>query len=329
VDDIHIVERSRNILIEHFTNSSDKYSALADSVLYEVIQAAGTNIIDIHYHTAEPGNDPMNLDNPIIPSTRQFYYSLNRVPYTLVSGGMDITERVDYISGSLNPNLLAIESLYDSDFKLDVYSMIQGDSLLAQAVITAANDVPLTELSLRLVILESLVDDITGNNGSTYFRNVVKAMLPDAAGTIIYKEWTPGEWMAVTESWGMENVYDSSTLRVVAFIQNEITQEIYQAELDTRAVVTNTDDPVNEVNDGFSIYPNPADDLLYIAIREPSENLNVELISNLGRIIYSTVIPVGTTLYTIPVNDLPHGIYLLRINDQSKLTGSWKVVVTR
>jgi len=158
---------------------------------------------------------------------------------------------------------------------------------------------------------------------------VVKARLPDAAGTIIYKEWTPGEWMAVTESWGMENVYDSSTLRVVAFIQNEITQEIYQAELDTRAVVTNTDDPVNEVNDGFSIYPNPADDLLYITIREPSENLNVELISNLGRIIYSTVIPVGTTLYTIPVNDLPHGIYLLRINDQSKLTGSWKVVVTR
>ncbi|HEX2395788.1 MAG TPA: T9SS type A sorting domain-containing protein, partial [Bacteroidales bacterium] len=330
IDDIQFVERNRNLLIEHFTNSSDRNSAMADSILYEVIEISGTNIIDLQYHTAEPAEDPMNLDNPVIPSTRQFYYSVSSVPYTMVNGGTEAKDRVDYVSGSLDPNVLAVESLYDSDFKLEVYSMIEGDSLYAQVIISAVNDVPLTEISVRIAVLESLVDDVTGSNGSTYFRNVVKTMLPDAAGTALYKEWTSGEWVVVTESWGIENVYDSSTLRVAGFIQDEITQEIYQAELDTRGLVTGTDDP-EDVNsaEGFDIFPNPAKELIYIKTRESEEDLTIEVINNLGSTVHSSTLPSGVTMHELPVDYLPDGMYLLRIKNQAVTIGSWKVIIAK
>lgn len=60
----------------------------------------------------------------------------------------------------------------------------------------------------------------------------------------------------------------------------------------------------------FSIYPNPAADLIYLN----GENLKLVNIHNsAGQLIYSETLAEGQSLYTIPVSDLNAGLYILQV----------------
>ena len=330
VDDIRIVERNRTILIEHFTNSSDEECARADSMLNLLVQQSGSSIIDLQYHTEDP-EDPFHTDNPIIPDTRQFYYGLTDVPYALINGGLKQNQRIDYVSLKPSESQIAVESLYDSFFKLEVTSMIQDTAILVHAVITPLIDLPLTELSVRMVILEPVIRDISGTGENSIFRNIVKAMLPDAAGYSLYKSWGKNEPFILADSWAFRNVYDSSQLRVVVFIQNENTKEIYQASLDTRGIVSGVNNPVLQDGDpDFKVYPNPVQNKVFIQF-DPNltGGVNVELFNNIGGLVYTGQVTPGTIIHELSMDAFPQGIYLLRLSTSKELLGTSKIVVAR
>ena len=326
VDDIRIVERNRTVLFEHFTNAGDAKSALADSLVKGIVQQSGDNIIDIQYHTSEPGDDPFNDDNPLIAGARQFYYGLTDVPYTLINGGTQSSQRIDYGSGTIDRNRVKIESLYDSDFQIQVHTMIQSNTLYTEALVNSMNVVPETELSVRMVVMEPLIV-----NGSGSYRNVVRAMLPDASGTVIYKSFSRDEVLPVRYSWKIQNVNDPGKLRVAVFIQNEVTHEIYQAALDTRGTVTDLDDEVKDTDQPeFRVYPNPAQGLVFVK-SDPGirGNVKLELFNSTGSLVISDQIFQGEEFHAISLDALPRGIYLLRVSTPERILGNRKIVVSR
>jgi PKD repeat protein len=57
-DDVWIGERSRNVLLEHFTNNSSKAASVATASINDVVSKNDLDLINIQYHTNFPGTDP-------------------------------------------------------------------------------------------------------------------------------------------------------------------------------------------------------------------------------------------------------------------------------
>jgi Secretion system C-terminal sorting domain len=296
-----------------------------------LVNANELNVIDLQYHTAFPGPDPFNEDNPAVPGARVFYYGLSAVPYTILNGGTKLQHRFDYVIRPLNPNTVLVESLSDSKFSIGLNSWITGNTLEVKASVFALEDIPATELTIQIAVVERTVTGVTGGNGETSFESVVKAMLPDAAGTTVYQAWDKDEPRFVNQSWELMNVYDPTELRVVAFIQNEATGEVYQAFIDTVGTYT----AIHELEPGgpeksFMVFPNPATETARIRFfRETTEEITLQLYNNVGSLVSVKTIPAGTTETEMPVEQYPDGLYVLRLMSRNELWGIDKLRITK
>jgi hypothetical protein len=335
-DNFWIGERNRVVIIEHFTNTSEMNCLHADSVLDHFAINNILSIIDIQYHTGSPSGDPFYEDNPVISATREFYYGLSGVPFGLLNGGSSSLHRFDYDPGSkpLEKNAAIVESLGESLFGINISSeFTDNNRLQAEVELFALKEIPATEISVRVAVIERVIAGINGQNGDTIFRNVVKAMLPDAAGTTFNKAWSQGDHSKIYLTWPLQHVYNPLELRLVAFIQNEPTSEIYQAALDTIGGITGIENnPGEKSPEGktFLVYPNPASRFACITLdHETRSDMTLELFNNSGRMVYSTTIPVGTRTQEIPVDELPEGLYMIRLLSQQTLSGTGKLVILR
>ncbi len=332
-DDVSIVDRTRMSFIEHFTNSSDTDTEAADDLLDAFSDSYGANAINIQYHTSSPAGDPFYTDNSQIPNLRQFYYGLSNVPYAVLNGGVSNAQRFDYIENSkpLNPNTVIIESLADSKFEINMDSKV--DQVLRTKVqIGARANIPATSISVRIAVIERVIRNVPGQNGDQEFMNVVKAMLPGPAGTVLNRAWAKDEVIEIEKTWELQHVYDARELRVVAFIQNESTHEIYQAALDTIGIIIYdyVYNPVAGDGADFTIYPNPADQYTTLLLnKEIQEDIKLEFFNSMGKLIFSRVISTNDSSIEIPLDSYPDGLYLLRLVTEDRLLGIRKVIISR
>ena len=95
----------------------------------------------------------------------------------------------------------------------------------------------------------------------------------------------------------------------------------FELEEDTELVAVFSPDGMDETGQSFSVYPNPAKDLVRIEGLEPSE---IQIYNALGQMVNVTY---GTN--EISVRDLPKGVYLLRITDLNGSSFTRRVIVAR
>jgi hypothetical protein len=331
-DNFTIRERSRNVLIEHFTNSSDSTSKNANLALNN-FTGGNPYIINIQYHTAFPGPDPLNEAEPYAPAVRVLYYSLEDVPYSILNGGARSINHFDYGASPLVEKPAIIESLEDNRFSIELNSTITDNILNTSVLLRALDSLPIRELTMHVVIIERQVKGITGTNGENTFNQVVKTMLPDPAGTTFYQDWLVGDRDTTQLTWNFENkVYDPSEIRVVAFIQDESTHEIYQAYMDTVGISIGTDAPQAkemQPND-MMLYPNPASETAYIKLKSALKGeARIEIYNSLGEIVYEDQMNAGEDLVTINVLQYPTGIYTVRIILPDKTQGMKKLIILK
>ncbi|MEZ4941674.1 MAG: T9SS type A sorting domain-containing protein [Saprospiraceae bacterium] len=81
---------------------------------------------------------------------------------------------------------------------------------------------------------------------------------------------------------------------------------------------------------GFSVFPNPASDLLQIKFSQPLRaETTVEILDLTGRLAIRRNITGGTAQFSMQTENLPEGAYFLRIASAGKLLGRQKLVVAR
>lgn len=79
------------------------------------------------------------------------------------------------------------------------------------------------------------------------------------------------------------------------------------------APVVDANQPVLEKND-FRLFPNPADDLVWVAMEKPATNdITVSVYSTSGQLVRSEVISRGTSRYRIETAGLPKGLYFTQL----------------
>jgi hypothetical protein len=78
----------------------------------------------------------------------------------------------------------------------------------------------------------------------------------------------------------------------------------------------------------ITIYPNPASDFIAIQTQMVENDLNVELIDELGKVVKTSKILQGSTLSVIDTETIYNGVYFLKVSD-SKRNKTFKVIISR
>ncbi|MBN1598110.1 MAG: tandem-95 repeat protein [Bacteroidales bacterium] len=332
-DNVRIGERSKRVLVEYFTNSGDEDLVAPNASFNRVINNQLTmDAVDLQYHMGYPGNDPFYALNPYIADSREAFYGLISVPYAIMDGGPDSKPgyKFDYSNDSIEQIDITRAVLGDNKFDIDITTLFGTNSLSIEVEVSALTAVEQSVLTLHVVIIEELVKEVIGENGEDRFENVVKKMLPNPGGTTFNRSWSIGNSESVYFDWDYEDVFDEDELRVVAFIQNNETREVYQVGYKNPYIVDGIWD--NEITEGmlFTLYPNPAMDYTILIFNEPLKNeTRIELLDFSGRSLESSVLYANQDMVRIDLNNLEAGIYIIRTIDKNNRVSSQKLVVLR
>jgi hypothetical protein len=332
-DNVRIAERTKLLVLEHFTNASDPDSKAADDVVDGLEGQMRRNLIDLQYHTSFPGIDPINQINPNPASTRSGANGVYDVPFAVLDGSTDPDYRYDFSTGPEIPGRedMDLQTLEIPKFKVDLEVDWFEDRVDISATVTCAVDQYLSDLQLYIAIMETSVTAFTGANGDTEFKNVVLKMLPYPSGQLLKGSWYLGRSETREQSWEYEEgfVEDVDELAVVAFVDDRSPGgEILQAAVDYKDKTVGIGNPVREAR-SLNLYPNPAKDNFYLNLGTRSANRGrIELLDMSGRPVISEHVPAGYQIYEVDIQHLNRGIYIVHWIEYGRVTGISKLVKT-
>ncbi len=324
-DNIHITERSRKILFEHFTNNASGAAATYNPVYNTLINKNLFDAIDIQYHTNFPGTDIFNQQNPVPVSVRNIYYGINSVPITVMNGNT----KFNYTGNAPVNNDILLNALSESYFKVNLEQQLQSNVLQLNAQIKALKNIPYNNLVLHMVVIEQEITGISGINGENTFESVLKAMLPGPGGTRITGTWNEGETKSFSASWPLANVYNTDNLNYVVFVQNENTKEILQVETtDTSYVTTAVYDFFSKTNMDMLVFPNPAHHEVYVVFNHQTlHDGKLFIFNQSGKLISVSETNKGMMQHEINISDYAPGFYFIRYIDNKGINLVKKLIV--
>ncbi len=322
-DDIWIGERSRKVLLEHFTNSSSTNCNTINSQVNSIVKSHASDVVDVQYHTSFPGEDPMNVYNPAAPSARLMYYGISNVPYSIVDGKLNY----DYSPSSLTENSIRLRALESPKFNIELNTEKSTNTVNITAKIIALDTLENQNISLYLAVVEK---EIEIQDDVIKYQSVLRKMLPNAGGINYSQNWLPGSNKIVNQSWQVDNDVNIDNVNVIAFVQNENSKQIYQAATDdTTTSSTGINSFFADNNDfNFLIYPNPSVNETYVLFNKPLDNnIYLQIFNQIGLVVKSVKIDKGKEMFVFNTSSYPEGMYFVRINDKKFSTTKKFVVI--
>jgi len=224
-----IAQSPRKVLYEHFTQASCGPCASVNPNLHPILERNSDKLVRVTHQVSWPGYDPMNKDNPGEIQARVNYYGINAVPGSRMNGVLaKVTPSIE-----VNDDNIAAAAALGSPYELKVETQLNPNITELDVKV----DVKLTgnlvgRPVLRVVILEKIIRFTTapGNNGEKEFHHVAKKFLPGTGGTPISNLSTTGESLSFDFNYKFDKLYDFRNLEVAAYIQNETSKEVLQAE---------------------------------------------------------------------------------------------------
>lgn len=86
---------------------------------------------------------------------------------------------------------------------------------------------------------------------------------------------------------------------------------------------------LNQSQENFKLFPNPAQDFIAIQSDLVHENLKVELLNELGQVVKTSSILQGSTLAIIETDVVYNGLYFVKITSNNKIAKTFKVVINK
>ena len=337
LDNFRVGERTRVVLVENFTNIGNANSVNglniekreSDFLKGDSFKGVGTDIVKINYHVGFPNLDPFNDDYPADPSARALYYNISETPLTRMDGGKSNDPQKKYFSdwgvGMYNIRTL---KLAQADLQITNPTPSANGGFEFSVSVTAKSVLAKDETILHVAFVEALIpfsslksaDQGIIATGESTFEYVLKEMVPSALGTKFKtsmvlgesKTFGPFEWNP-----DLGKLYNAKNdLAIVVFLQNEITREIYQAEILTGitdpAIVTNVEDP--DYTTKIQLFPNPANNEVNIQLPAAvSKSTPVEMFDTYGKSVYQSSFKAGEQIKTVSTTELTGGVYFIQL----------------
>ncbi len=358
LDNVIVGNRTRVVLVEYFTNTNptddnnqrSNVQTETDFIDNTIFDDSDPNLIlseervKLEYHTDFPSDDPFNLDNPADANARAQYYNLSDIPRVRVDGQVDEGVSNTDLFEDWGSTFINKRELDLAQFTIDDIRMPQNapDEISVEVDITPVMDILDENTVVHVAVLEDniSIDDLGNESslvqtGQTDFRYILKALLPNAAGTKIDRQLTAGEDIPpIQVSWKAANFYSlaeaDQQIYIAVFIQNEETQEIYQARLikygQTLDVISGIEDDLR--SEGIAVYPNPTDEQAFVKFRQSaSGNTTIRVYDQFAKLIDEYQVPLGATEVTLPASRYPNGLMVVQILKDGEIVTNKKLVV--
>lgn len=230
-------QTERKSIAEQFTSSTCGPCGIINPGFDALLQANSDKITSIKYHMSwpAPGNDPMYHHNPTDNNARRTYYNVNTVPHVQIDGPLWSGN-----PGSVNQSHINNASSQPSPFVMQLHHELNEDeTVINVSIMIEAEEAVDAGLTLHNVVIEKHIhfNSPPGTNGETDFYNVMKKMLPTSGGTEL-DAFAAGDYIILEGSWTHENVYDIEELAAVGFIQNNLSKEVFYAEISSEENLT-------------------------------------------------------------------------------------------
>lgn len=219
-------QNQRTVVLECFTSTTCGPCASANPALDNLINNNADNLIAIKYHVNWPAaGDPMNLHNPGDVSSKVSFYSINAVPYSVGDGTW--VGNSSSVSQAMINQWAAVDS--PIDMRMTHYFNAAQDTMFVVVMGRASSAINSNSLKLNISVIEKTMEyaSAPGSNGERIFHNVMKKLLPSAAGTSI-AAMEAGDYFAYKYSWALANVMNVSELTAVAWLQDGTTKQMIQ-----------------------------------------------------------------------------------------------------
>jgi hypothetical protein len=330
-DNIRIGERSRLVLLEHFTNTNNLECIAANQTIHDIYQINKPDFAFISYHTSFPSGDPINNKNTADPGTRALYYNVSTVPFSVMDGGLDGGGRYNYSPAGFNESDLHQRALIDPYFKIEISQNQVNNDLSIELELKSIFSFGPFDMTLHMAVLETEVTaSQAGIPGNNIYRNVVRKLLPNAGGTNLPASWTANQTAGYSFNWTIENVFNTENLALIAFIQDENTKEIYQVGTSSEFGIPTFIDSPDQVAKEPSIifYPNPATDYLLIEFQKTIiEEHRLEIYNLSGRMIHTDILKSGRSDYEFNTSGLSRGIYFFVIKNNRETLSTARIII--
>ncbi len=219
-------QNQRTVVLECFTSTTCGPCASANPALDNLINNNADKLIAIKYHVNWPAaGDPMNLHNPGDVSSKVSFYSINAVPYSVGDGTW--VGNSSSVSQAMINQWAAVDS--PIDMRMTHYFNAAQDTMFVVVMGRASSAINSNSLKLNISVIEKTMEyaSAPGSNGERIFHNVMKKLLPSAAGTSI-AAMEAGDYFAYKYSWALANVMNVSELTAVAWLQDGTTKQMIQ-----------------------------------------------------------------------------------------------------
>jgi hypothetical protein len=330
-DSIWIGERTKRVLVEHFTNMGiDATIKEVDSLFNEIVNKMEKDVIDIQYHMGRPGNDEFYDYNNNAPDTRDWFYSLPSVPYGIIDGGRgnDRDFLIDYSSEKLKESDLDVAVLEDNKFDIQVTPTKGGDYVNIDVKVTALENMGQKYITVHIVIIENEVKDVVSDFGESHFESVVRDMLPEPVGTSYNINWMAGTFRNINLDYYFDDITDEKEIRIVVFVQDNGSHEVFQAAMVPAEPIDAIENDVETNKQFFKIYPNPASEFTHVLMMEPlPRDAQIQVSDNSGRLIRIVELNQGDKLHSIQLDEFEPGLYHIRLLTDQEILGSEKLIV--
>ena len=247
-------QTQRLVLFEEFTQASCGPCASQNPAFNALIAQNETKTITIKYQTSWPGVDPMNIQTASEVATRVSYYGVTGVPYTRGDGTLEPTGPQAYAGAPFNVDQGLIDSLYavPAPMSINISHTLSAnlDTISITCTIVNVSGGAIAagaagSLKAHVVIVEEELNFPTppGSNGEMDFYSVMRKMLPGDAGTTMSDNIPNGDTLVLTFTEALPSyIYDYSQIGVVAFVQDDNSQQVHQAAYSAPVAVTNIPD---------------------------------------------------------------------------------------
>ncbi len=329
-DNVFIGERTRTVLLESFTNSSAAANTKTHNDAFRAFSNANPDeIAKIEFHTAFPGEDPLNKANLEINNSRTAFYGITNAPMFSLDGTV-----INTTAGLLD--LYNSRVLTPSPIRINTTLVKDGELVRIQTTLTNATTqtLPTAGVNIFTAIVEKSITEssMLGSNGDPEFVYVAKEMLPTAAGIKLTQDLAPQQTIVIEEVvWSNRDLITSGNGAVVVFVQGIEggNKNVYQSKILDATVEP---DLVTGIEPGYAaqvaIYPNPTRGQLHVQLPlAASQALPVTLIDGFGREVYTSQFNTGEKTKTISTTEFANGVYILQLRSAKGELVRKKIIV--
>ena len=219
------------VLLEDFANVSCNPCVISNKIIETLTnETYGRNkLVAVKFPTNFPApNDLFYLAAKEICDARISYYNVFFAPTTVIDGILKpISTDSNSVKSAVDQRLLK-----ELRFRMDVSDNVIGTDYFTTITIKVINAAGLdfSNVVLHTVITETDIEFSTppGSNGETIFHDVTRTMLPSSAGESLSGVSLTDEVVFQRQT-NINPIWVTNRLNTVAYIQNVVTKEVYQA----------------------------------------------------------------------------------------------------